>query len=101
MLLNLGMQLRKLSIDDYRHSVVVVGIRVVGGLAFAALFVSLFGVDGVERKVLLLGSIMPTAVINVMMAQRYQTDPSLVASAVVLGTLLSLVTIPAILYFLT
>jgi predicted permease len=101
MLLNLGMQLRTLSIDDYQHSVVVVGIRIVGGLAFALLFVWLFGVDGVERKVLLLGSIMPAAVINVMMAQRYQTDPSLVASAVVLGTLVSLVTIPTVLYFLT
>ncbi len=101
MLLNLGMQLRMLSIDDYQHSVVVVGIRVLGGLLFAGLFVTLFGVDGIERKVLLLGSIMPAAVINVMMAQRYDTDPSLVASAVVLGTLLSLVTIPTILYFLT
>jgi len=101
MLLNLGMQLRNLSIDDYQHSVVIVGIRICGGLLFALLFVSLFGVDGVERKVLVLGSIMPSAVINVMMAQRYQTDPSLVASAVVLGTLTSLVTIPAVLYFLT
>ncbi len=101
MLLNLGMQLRTLSVDDYQASLVVVGIRVFGGLLFATLFVGLFGVDGVERKVLLLGSIMPAAVINVMMAQRYQTDPSLVASAVVLGTLLSLVTIPTLLYFLT
>jgi len=101
MLLNLGMQLRTLSIVDYQHAVVVVGIRVVGGLAFATLFITLFGVVGVERNVLLLGSIMPAAVINVMMAQRYETDPSLVASAVVLGTLLSIVTIPAMLYFLT
>jgi predicted permease len=101
MLINLGMQLRTLSIDDFQHGIVVVGIRVFGGLLFALLFVQLSGVDGVERKVLLLGSIMPSAVINVIMAQRYQTDPALVASAVVLGTLLSLITIPAMLYFLT
>ena len=100
MLLNLGMQLRTLSVADYQHAVVVVGIRVVGGLAFAMLYITLFGVVGVERNVLLLGSIMPAAVINVMMAQRYETDPSLVASSVVLGTLLSIVTIPTILYFL-
>ena len=35
-----------------------------------------------------------------MMAQRYETDRSLVASSVVLGTLLSIVTIPTLLYFL-
>jgi predicted permease len=33
-----------------------------------------------------------------VMAQRYSTDPALVASAVALGTLISLVTIPALLY---
>jgi len=101
MLINLGMQLRTLSVDDFQHGIVVVGIRVFGGLVFALLFVALFDVGGVERNGLLLGSIMPSAVINVIMAQRYQTDPALVASAVVLGTLLSLVTIPIMLYFLT
>ena len=62
-------------------------------------FIALFGVCGVERKVLLLASIMPAAVINVIIAQRYSTDPALVASAVALGTLVSLVAIPAMLYF--
>ena len=71
----------------------------VGGAICAALFIALFGVSGVERKGLLLASIMPAAVINVIFAQRYSTDPSLVASAIVLGTLISLVTIPAMLYF--
>ncbi len=65
------------------------------------LFVTLFEVYGVERQVLLLASIMPAAVINVMMAQRYSTDPSLVASAVVLGTAISLVTIPLVLYLVS
>jgi len=99
LLLNLGMHLRNLGLRDIRHTVVVVAIRVIGGATCAALFIALFGVSGVERKVLLLASIMPAAVINVIIAQRYSRDPSLVASAVVLGTLISLVTIPAMLYF--
>jgi predicted permease len=99
LLINLGMHLRSLALRDIRHTVVVVVIRIVGGAACAVLFISLFGVSGVERKVLLLASIMPAAVINVIIAQRYSTDPSLVASAVALGTLVSLVTIPAMLYF--
>ncbi len=99
LLLNLGMHLRNLALRDVRHTVVVVAIRVVGGATCAVLFIALFGVWGVERKVLLLASIMPAAVINVIIAQRYSTDPSLVASAVALGTLISLVTVPAMLYF--
>ncbi len=99
LLINLGMHLRSLALRDIRHTVVVVAIRVVGGATCAVLFIALLGVSGVERKVLLLASIMPAAVINVIIAQRYSTDPSLVASAVALGTLVSLVTIPAMLYF--
>jgi predicted permease len=99
LLINLGIHLRTLALRDIRHTVVVVAIRVAGGAACAVLFIALFGVSGVERKVLLLASIMPAAVINVIIAQRYSRDPSLVASAVVLGTVISLVTIPAMLYF--
>lgn len=99
LLIHLGMQLRSLALRDIRHTVVVVAIRVVGGATCAMLFIALFGITGVERKVLLLASIMPAAVINVIIAQRYSTDPSLVASAVVMGTAISLVTIPAMLYF--
>jgi malate permease and related proteins len=99
LLIHLGMHLRSLALRDIRHTVVVVAIRVVGGATCAMLFIALFGITGVERKVLLLASIMPAAVINVIIAQRYSTDPSLVASAVVMGTAISLVTIPAMLYF--
>jgi len=99
LLINLGMHLRNLALRDVRHTVIVVAIRVVGGATCAVLFITLLGVSGVERKVLLLASIMPAAVINVIIAQRYSRDPALVASAVALGTLISLVTIPAMLYF--
>jgi len=99
LLINLGMHLRNLALRDARHTLAVVAIRILGGAAFAVSFIALFGVSGVERKVLLLASIMPAAVINVIIAQRYARDPSLVASAVALGTLVSLVTIPAMLYF--
>lgn len=101
MLVNLGMQLRTLAVGDFRHSLIAVAIRMVGGPALASLFVVLFGVGGIERNVLLLASVMPSAVINAVMAQRYGTDPALVASAVVISTLASVVTIPAMLYWLT
>lgn len=101
LLLNLGIQLRTLRVTDLGHSIAVVAIRMGGGVVFALLFVTLFEVHGLERQILLLASVMPPAVINVVFAQRYHCDPSLVASCIVLGTLASLVTIPALLYFVT
>jgi hypothetical protein len=101
LLLNLGIQLRTLRVTDVKHSVVVVAIRMGGGVVFAWLFVTAFGVDGLERQILLLASAMPPAVINAVFAQRYDCDPTLVASCIVLGTLVSLLVIPAVLYFVT
>ncbi len=101
MLLNLGVQLRVLRITDVRHSLAAVAIRMGGGLLLALLFVEMFRVAGVERQVLLLGSVMPAAVANVVIAQRYGSNPGIVASAIVLGTLLSLVTIPTVILFAT
>jgi predicted permease len=97
MLLNLGIQLRTLAVADVRHSLVAVGVRLVGGPACAALFVVLFGVAGIDRKVLLLISVMPSAVINAVIAERYGTQPALVSSAIVLSTLASVVAIPVVL----
>ena len=70
-----------------------------GGFAFALLFVALFDVGGLDRKVLLLYSVMPPAVMNAVIAARYETDPGLVASAITLGTLVSVVAIPAVVIF--
>lgn len=97
MLLNLGLTLGTLRLSELRHSFAAVGLRMLGGFVAALGFVSVCGVEGVDRSVLLLMSAMPAAVINVVIAQRYDTDPSLVASSIVIGTLLSLVAIPLVL----
>ena len=101
MIINLGVQLRSLKISALRHAVAAVGIRMGGGLLIAALFVTIFGVSGVSRNVILLDSIMPPAVFNVILAQKYDADPDAVASAIVLGTLLSVVTTSVFLMFVT
>jgi predicted permease len=99
LLLSLGVQLRRLAVSDVRHSLVAVAVRMGGGFAFALLFVALFDVGGLDRKVLLLYSVMPPAVMNAVIAARYETDPGLVASAITLGTLVSVVAIPAVVIF--
>lgn len=97
MLLNLGMQLRALVVSDLRHSLFAVGIRMGGGLGVAWAFAAALGVGGVDRGVLLLMGAMPAAVINAVIAERYGTDPRLVASAIVLSTLASIGVIPLVL----
>jgi len=98
LLLNLGAQLRLLRVTDLAHSAAVVAIRMGAGAAVGALFVAAFGIEGLDRQILLLASVMPPAVINVVFAQRYDRDPALVASSIVLGTFVALLAVPAMLY---
>jgi predicted permease len=63
--------------------------------------VSFFGIAGLSRKIIFLDALMPPAVINVVLAQKYFADPEVVASAIVIGTLLSAGITPLYLLFAT
>lgn len=97
MLINLGMALRNLPITAVGDAMICVVMRSVVGFGAAVLFVYLFDIDGLSRQVLIVSSVLPPAVISVLFAQRYNAAPRTVASAIVLGTLLSVVTIPLVL----
>ena len=72
------------------------GLGVVVGVALG----SLFGLEGVAWKVFVLDCAMPVAVFNYLLAQRYGRSPEDVAGLVVVSTLLSFVTVPALLAWL-
>ena len=101
MLLSLGVQLRWLKVSDVHDAIAGVGIRMGGGFLIAVAFVMIFGVATATRKIIFLDSLMPPAVTNVVIAQKYSADPDIVASAIVIGTLLSIVVTPIYLIFAT
>ena len=92
MILNLGTQLRFHTVSHLRHALAGVGIRMGGGVLLATVLVMIFGITGTSRNVILLDSLMPPAVFNIMLAQKYRADADAVASTIVLGTLLSIAT---------
>ncbi len=101
MILNLGIQLRSLTVSDLHHAAAAVVLRMGGGLLIAAAFALVLSVSGLTRNVIFLDAVMPPAVFNVILAQKYGADPDAVASAIVLGTLLSVVVTPVFLVFAT
>jgi len=64
------------------------------------LVVSMLDLSGTEKGVVLLQASMPVAVFNYLFAERYQRAPEAVAGMVVMSTLLSFITIPALLWWL-
>jgi hypothetical protein len=72
----------------------------VSGLAVALLIAPCLSLEGVQWQQLLVFSVLPPAVLNYMLAEKFNISPQAVASMVLLGNLASMVTIPVMLVFL-
>ncbi len=68
--------------------------------ALAALLVVPLGVTGLARQVGILESAVPTAVSAAIVATRYEAEPALVSGTVLITSLLSLVTVTLVLYWI-
>ena len=97
MLMVLGIQLAtRFSFEDLRSLVAAVFLRLVVSAGAGYLITLALGIDGLLQQVLVVVSAMPTAVFTTILANQFQAKPTFVTNAVVLGTLLSLVTLTAL-----
>lgn len=69
------------------------------GLVMAAIAIPLFGLEGREAAQLWIFAALPPAVLNFMLAERYQIEPERVASIVLVGNFSSVLVIPVVLYW--
>jgi len=100
MLLTLGVSLSKMHPESTGRSIILSLVRLGLGVSAGLLLTTLLGVDGLTRKVLVLQASMPVGVLNYLFAQRYGRSPEQVASLVLVSTLISVVSIPALLAWL-
>lgn len=96
MLISLGMAL-----GGIRPTVVVAAtlaavLRISGGFVLAYAACEAIGLEGTMRNVTLLSGSMPAAVMNVVLAERYNADRAQVATTVLISTLLAAATVPAL-----
>jgi hypothetical protein len=97
MLLSLGFRLKSIKISYLSISLTGSVIRIFGGILIAYFIVSIANISGLAQKVILLSSAMPAAIINFVVAEKYNLQSDLVASIVFLSTILSIFTTPIIL----
>lgn len=102
MLLVLGMHFAGTSGIEQRGlvSVAVVTRLVIGTLVGWALAI-LLGIEGVARDVMIVGAAMPTAVFTILTATQFDVRPRFVSDVVVVSTLVSIVTVTAVLALLS
>lgn len=100
MLVGLGYRLRNIPSLTWGHSVGGTLLRIVGGFGAAYATVRLFGIEGVNRQVILLYGSLPSAVVNFVLTEKYGQDPQLAASIVFFTTFFSLISIPLVFWFI-
>jgi len=100
MLLTLGASLSKMHPESLTRSLILSFIRLGLGVSAGLFLTTLLGVTGLTRKVLILQASMPAGVLNYLFAHRYGRSPEQVASLVLVSTLISVVSIPALLAWL-
>jgi hypothetical protein len=94
MLFSLGVRMRDLSFRDWHLPVLGAIVCPVSGLIIAPFLGRPLGLTDMQADVLLLFASLPPAVLNFLLAERYQREPQQVASIVLIGNLASIVFVP-------
>ncbi len=99
MLIAMGVSLARFEITSIRRSAALSVLRLGMGFGVGVLLANLLGLTGVARGIMILQSTMPVAVFSYLFAVRYNRSPEEVAGTVMISTLLSFATLPALLWF--
>ena len=101
MLLLLGMQLSQTRLSR-RYGQVAIGalLRLIAGAGVALGLAPLCGLQGLARQVAIVEAATPTAVNSALMAIEFDADADYVTSVILVSTLLSSLTLTALLYWL-
>lgn len=99
-LLFLVMVLLGLSIDIEKFSIKfpakVLSIKAVIGLSLGLICVEIFGLTGLSRKAVILGSLLPPTILAVVFAKENNLDTERVSEIVTTGLIISIIVLPLI-----
>jgi predicted permease len=99
MLITLGVSLADLKVQGMGLSISLAVLRLGMGFGVGLGVAELFGFEGMARGVVIIECAMPAAVFNFMFAKMYETRPAEVAGVIMVSTLLSFLTLPALMWF--
>ena len=98
MLIALGISLSRLKIQSLGISLSLAFLRLSLGFAIGYALAWVFDLEGALRGVLILQCSMPVAVINYIIALRFDREAGEIAGLVIASTVLSFLTLPLLLY---
>ena len=101
MLVLLGMQLSRTKVTkNWGFFSLATVVRLLVGPLLAIALATLLGLDGLTRKIVILQTSTPSAVLPLLYTLRFNTRPDLVSGTILLSTLCSAITLTVLLYWL-
>jgi len=99
MLFTLGIRLTNIAFDDWKVGLIGAILCPISGILMAVAAQVLLKLPPEQYAVLIVFGALPPAVLNYMVAEQYQQEPKRVASIVLIGNLMALISIPITLAF--
>ena len=99
MLFSLGVRLTRVSWVDAKPGLVMGFFCPIVGVALALFLCELIPMSQLQQHILVLFGALPPAVINFMLAEQYGREPESVASMVLIGNMMSIVSLPLVLLY--
>jgi len=100
MLFPLGVRLSTIKAYDKSTSLTLGALRFLFGLIAGLGCVYLFRLQGIPAYIVIVQATMPPAIFNFILCEKFGRQPELAASTILAGTILSVITIPLLLYVL-
>lgn len=97
MLFSLGVRLLSIDYSDWRIGVTAAIVTPVSGLLLAIVYLSVIEMPEDQVALFFLFAALPPAVLNFIVAEKFNQEPARVASIVMMGNLASIVVIPVVL----
>jgi predicted permease len=98
LLFSLGVRMISIDLNDWRIGAVGALICPLSGIAIGLLFIQLVPLSGEQTSMLLLFSALPPAILNFLVAERFNQEPQKVASIVLIANFASILVIPTVLW---
>ena len=99
MLFALGARMTETDLSQWRDGLMGAILRPLLGVLAALGCIALLPLTALQQQALILFSVLPPAVLNFLLAERYQQQPHRVAAIVLIGNLASLIIVPLALWF--
>ena len=97
MLFSLGVRLTHVTFNDSKVGLAMAMLCPIVGVPLAFLLLQILPLSKLHADILVLFSVLPPAVANFILAEQYNRDPEQVASMVLIGNLMALISLPLVL----